>query len=113
VNFDLVNYILRQRGWSGRTFGDGRRTGGITKHIEKELNEIRAAPGDLEEWMDVIILGLDGAWRTGATPEQICEALQAKQDKNLARKFNPPISEDEPSEHIRDESWMPDGAHNH
>jgi len=34
---------MRQREWSERTFGPGKRTGGITAHIAKELDEIRAA----------------------------------------------------------------------
>ena len=56
-------------------------------HIRKELLEIEAAPNDLAEWIDVVILAFDGAWRTGATPEQIVRALIAKQYKNETRKW--------------------------
>ena len=34
-----------------------------------------------------MILALDGAWRSGATPEQIDAAWQAKQAKNEARQW--------------------------
>jgi len=74
---------------------------GLTKHIEKECAEIRAAPEDLTEWIDVIILGLDGYWRAGGSPEILQLLLQTKQDKNIAREWGPPGSEDQPNEHIR------------
>jgi len=35
----------------------------------------------------VVILALDGAWRSGATPEQIIGALVAKQTKNEGRQW--------------------------
>ncbi|MDP5705941.1 dATP/dGTP pyrophosphohydrolase domain-containing protein [Pseudomonas aeruginosa] len=83
--FDL--HLERQRRFSERTFGPGSRAAGVVDHIRKELREIEEAPGDLAEWIDVVILALDGAWRTGATPAQIIEALVAKQTKNEARTW--------------------------
>ena len=43
--------------------------------------------GELEEWVDVIILAMDGAWRCGHTPEQIASAIVAKQTKNEGRTW--------------------------
>ncbi|HBP0273733.1 TPA: DUF550 domain-containing protein [Pseudomonas aeruginosa] len=83
--FDL--HLERQRRFSERTFGPGSRAAGVIDHIRKELREIEEAPGDLAEWIDVVILALDGAWRTGATPAQIIDALVAKQTKNEARTW--------------------------
>lgn len=100
----LADYIKRQGEWSGKTFGHGVRTKGITAHIRKELAEIEAAPHDVEEWVDVVILALDGAWRAGYSPEQICDALDAKQAKNFLRTYPMPLSDDHPSEHIREVS---------
>lgn len=101
--FDFTAHLERQREWSSKTFGRSARAAGIVDHIRKELAEIEAAPADLGEWIDVAILALDGAWRTGATPEQIIAALEAKQAKNEARKW-PPLSEqaeDKATEHDR------------
>jgi hypothetical protein len=84
---DLVAHLRRQRAFSERTFGPGPRTVGIVDHIRKELAEIEAEPFDLAEWIDVVILALDGAWRAGYTPEQIAAALVAKQTKNEARTW--------------------------
>jgi hypothetical protein len=85
--FDLVQHIQRQMRFSVNTFGPGMRTKGVCDHIRKELLEIEAAPGDLEEWIDVLILAIDGAWRSGATSEEIVEQLQAKQTKNEGRTW--------------------------
>jgi hypothetical protein len=85
--FDFADHLQRQREFSERTFGPGARAKGVVAHIRKELLEIEAAPDDLAEWIDVAILALDGAWRTGATPQQIIDALVAKQTKNEARTW--------------------------
>jgi hypothetical protein len=87
LQFDLVQHLRRQSEFSARTFGPGPRVEGVTDHIEKELKEVRESGGALDEWVDVIILGLDGAWRSGATPEQIVAAIEAKQTKNEGRKW--------------------------
>lgn len=85
VYFNFQDHLARQAAFSEHTFGPGARTKGVVDHIRKELTEIEADPGDLKEWIDVVILALDGAWRTGATPIQIIEALIAKQLKNESR----------------------------
>lgn len=85
--FDFAAHLQRQREFSERTFGPGARAKGVVAHIRKELLEIEAAPDDLAEWIDVVILALDGAWRTGATPQQIIDALVAKQAKNEGRTW--------------------------
>jgi hypothetical protein len=84
---DLVDYISRQREWSRVTFGPGSRTEGIIEHIRKELTEVEASPYDVMEWVDLIILALDGAWRAGYEPEQILDALKRKQGINFIRKW--------------------------
>lgn len=102
----LDDYLARQIDFSRRTFGEGRRTLGVTAHIGKELDEIRANPDDLSEWIDVMILAMDGYWRHGGTPDTLMRDLQAKQDKNLARKWPKPTSEDVPVEHDRSEDAL-------
>ena len=85
--FDLIAHLHRQCAFSLRTFGPGERTQGLIDHIQKELDEIADDPTDLSEWIDVVILALDGAWRIGATSEQIVAALLEKQAKNEARQW--------------------------
>lgn len=102
MSWTITNYLREQRKWSSRTFGDGKRTIGITKHIEKELAEIREAPDDLAEWIDVMILALDGYWRHGGTPETLARDLSQKQAKNFRRAWPPPQPEDHPTEHLHE-----------
>lgn len=89
LQFDLVQHLRRQAEFSLRTFGPGERVAGVCDHIRKELvevqNDAEAGLPVLAEWIDVIILACDGAWRSGATPEQIVAALVAKQTKNEGR----------------------------
>ena len=89
-NYDPVidaEHLWRQKQWSLKTFGPGTRLLGVLDHIRKELAEIEADPTDLSEWVDVIILAFDGAWRAGWEPQQIIDAIKAKQAKNEARKW--------------------------
>ena len=87
MTFDLIKHLERQRRFSMNTFGPGMRTNGVCDHIRKELKEVEAQPEDLEEWVDVILLALDGAWRSGHEPLDICKAIAAKQTKNENRQW--------------------------
>ena len=100
---ELERYIERQREWSLNTFGPGVRDEGISNHIRKELTEIQEAPGDVMEWIDVIILALDGALRNGYSPADITAALLSKQAINLEREWPDwrQFKNGEPIEHIR------------
>jgi hypothetical protein len=82
---DLIKHIQRQRNFSTKAFGPGERTTGIIDHIKKELKEIADDPTDIEEWVDVILLAIDGAWRAGHTPLEIADAIRLKQAKNEER----------------------------
>ena len=100
---DLHDHLERQMTFSLNTFGPGTRTKGILDHIRKELEEIEAAPFDLEEWVDLILLALDGAWRSGHSPGAICCGIEAKLFKNERRAWpdwrTAPV--DQAIEHIR------------
>ena len=102
--YDLIAHLLRQRAFSRATFGPGMRSQGVIDHIRKELKEIEAeieAPIPnkerlLSEWVDVILLGLDGAWRCldesnmgrqDNTAGTIAHAIEKKQSKNEMRDW--------------------------
>ena len=106
----IIDHLEKQIAWSRRTFGDGPRTKGIIEHIRKELLEIEAEPRSLEEWIDVVILGLDGAWRAGYRPDQIVDMLRHKQAVNERRTWPNPTSEDVAIEHVR-EDGQPSTCH--
>lgn len=98
---DLRAHLIRQIGFSFNTFGPGNRTQGVIDHIKKELREIEGEPHSVEEWIDVAILALDGAWRAqlggyqnrlpresvALAADQIIATLVAKQARNEARTW--------------------------
>lgn len=105
--------IDRQRKWSDQTFGPGTRTEGVLRHIEKEIEEVRRSGGaDLKEWLDIIILAIDGATRAGALGEDLIDGYHEKMRENFERAWPDwrDFSEDEPIEHIRRQiaATMPD-----
>jgi len=72
---DFVAHLTRQFVFSRATFGPKPRTQGVIQHIKKELKEVEEcyAQGYDEtiahseaslEWVDVVILGLDGLMRS-------------------------------------------------
>lgn len=85
--FDLIAHLHRQRAFSEKAFGPGSRLKGVLDHIRRELAEVEAAPNDPSEWADLILLALDGAWRSGLDPEQVAAAIEAKQTKNEGRTW--------------------------
>lgn len=81
------SHIALQQEWSRKTFGPGARTQGLIEHIRKELLEIETDPTDISEWVDVIILALDGAWRSGHTPREIIYKYHEKIRINQQRTW--------------------------
>jgi hypothetical protein len=101
---NLITHIERQKNFSLRTFGPGQRTQAVIDHIRKELKEIEKEPEDLEEWIDVVMLALDGAWRAGHEPQNIANKLAEKLVKNESRNWPDWLTSDpnKAIEHIRD-----------
>jgi len=79
--------IQRQLEWSAETFGPSVRRG-VIDHIKKELKEVEESGlTDVEEWIDIMILAIDGAWRGGGTPQQIIKAYKEKMERNFQREW--------------------------
>jgi hypothetical protein len=99
----LRRILSRQREWSLRTFGPGRRTQGLLRHIEEECAEVDQSNHDLFECIDVLILALDLCWRSGDDIDQIELALHAKMTANESRKWASLdwIGEDAKINHVR------------
>src|SRR5580698_7850183 len=94
---DFAKRFKRVIKWSKKTFGSEYNYHGIIDHIEQELDEIRNQPYDIVEWIDCVILSLDGAWRCAttsypkATPEElvgiVLSVWKQKVDINEKRKW--------------------------
>jgi len=95
---DLKQHLIRQMAFSHATFGPGERTAGVIDHIRKELVEVEEADGESTEWVDVVILALDGLTRRLAyvngerrdpheVAETACRMIEGKQSRNEARDW--------------------------
>ena len=106
MSVGLVEIIIWQKEFSAKTFGAHLQLPGLIKHLKKEIAEIEATSGaDLMEWVDLILLAIDGAWRnTGASAEEITAAILRKQSINRGRRWPDmrDVRDGEPAEHIRD-----------
>lgn len=84
-------YLFEQMLFSETTFGPGPRVYGVTDHMRKELDEVielwESDKPTGPEWIDLIILAIDGAWRSGMTPKQIIAGVREKLAKNKKRKW--------------------------
>lgn len=96
----LFHSLGKHRDWTFDTAGPGLRTEGLLTHIAKESDEIRKDPTDRKEWIDIILLGMDGYYRTGGTHWTLIEDLIEKIEKILRRKWAK-VSGDQPMEHTR------------
>lgn len=84
-SYDLIYHLYRQKAFCLETFGPNYK--GVLNHVRKEIKEIEAAPDDLEEHIDLILLAFSSALYTGCTPEEIANMLEAKQKKNELRTW--------------------------
>ena len=95
---DLQQHLIRQMAFSHARFGPGERTNGVIDHIRKELDEVSEANGESSEWVDVVILALDGLTRRLAycngqrsdpqrVAEMACAMIEGKQTRNEARTW--------------------------
>lgn len=67
MDVTFKDYLLRQMAFSRGTFGPGERFNGVLDHIEKEIAELRELPNAHarpSEWVDIVILALDGLTRS-------------------------------------------------
>jgi hypothetical protein len=75
--------------FSDKAFGPASFRGplGPLKHLEKEAREAQAAPDDVEEYADCLLLVFDAARRAGFTIYQLFDVAMLKVEKNKAREW--------------------------
>lgn len=118
---NLEEHLKRQFAFSRATFGPGERRAATLDHIRKEIAEVEAADGDSAEWVDLVILSLDGLMRqlawAGRDPRHdpgvdptvvtrtVCAMVLGKQTRNEQRQWPDwrTADPDKAIEHIRDE----------
>lgn len=107
-DFAQMFFELYQRHaeWSRANFGRDDQSGPCRplNHMAKEVQEALAAPDDIKEYADLLILWMDATRRAGYTPLDVLRAAVAKMGENERRpwpKFDPTADPCTPTEHIR------------
>lgn len=97
-------WLDKRYGWSLGTFGRGCQTKRLIAHIQCELKEIETAPVDLMEWVDLILLALDGAARAGHSSKAVINGIHEKHEINLKREWSKREGDEEsPFFHVKQE----------
>lgn len=112
----LEEHMRRAMAFSRATYGPGERTQGLIDHIGKELKEVENNPDfgiRSQEWVDVVILGLDAMWRAlhaegvpwDEIPERIASDIAQKQTRNENRDWPDwrTVPKDKAIEHVSEE----------
>lgn len=79
----LAGVFDRRAAWSLRTFGAGDKYKGVVEHIRRELAEIEADPSSLVEWVDVVMLAMDGALERESGAAAMQAALSASLERGV------------------------------
>ena len=101
MQIDLKQHLIRQMKFSHATFGPGQRMEGVLDHMKKEIVEVIDSGGDSDEWVDLVLLALDGLTRRFAylegtdtyslplevAAEEAVRAIVAKQEANEGRTW--------------------------
>jgi hypothetical protein len=104
AQFEFNRFMEERREWALKQFPT-QSCESVCRHIEKELTEIRACNTDLVEWIDVVLLAMEGYCRSGGNASDIFSAMKAKHAVNLTRKWQKPNG-DEPIEHVREPAMI-------
>ena len=91
--------------WSQATFGSDAEHGplGPLKHLQHEADEAMAAPTDITEFADILLLLIDAARRAGHSWNGIVDAADTKLHTVLMHRTYPTPEGDEPSFHVKKE----------
>lgn len=87
--FLLFNWLNKQRRWSFENHGNDEKTVAVLQTIYGEVVSTNGQPKDVNLWIRIIVLALEGALRQGFTPHEICEALEKKQIEYMAKDEEP------------------------
>lgn len=116
MTLDLKSHLLRQMAFSHQAYGPGERRKGVCDHLKKEIEEMEKGHGESAEWVDIVILALDGLTQRLAycygdsrndpidVAETACRMIEAKQGRNEGRTWPDwrTAPADQAIEHVRE-----------
>lgn len=103
----LLRFLSEKWEHSQRVFGP-QTTTGVLNHVRSEVEEIQEEPTDITEWVDLILLGMDGAMRScpdpKTAPQEVVRAIRDKFEVVKKRQYPDwrTLAPDEASYHEKD-----------
>ena len=88
---NLPTYLDAVWANSKRAHGAQRPPVAPLHEAHARLREVEDNPQGLYGWVDLIIAGIEGGLRSGATPFALAQALVNRQQQEGARKIPPPL----------------------
>lgn len=104
--FDFKTFVEKKMAHSYATWPE-QSLKGVLAHARKECDEIEQEINnpdglvDASEWVDLLLLSIDGAIRSGLSSSDLIRELERKHQINTLRKWPKPASPDHPGEHER------------
>jgi hypothetical protein len=97
---DFVELWREQEAFSEATF-PGITPLAVARHLRSEADELIASPTDRLEWVDALLLSIDGARRAGMTCDELLALAFRKIEINRQRQWPAVVDVNESVEHIR------------
>jgi hypothetical protein len=89
---DLPTFLATQATISQAAYGRQRHPGAAVGDVHGALNRANGDPLSVYSWVDVILAGVEGALRSGATPFAIAQALMNRQNQMAATRHPPHLA---------------------
>ena len=89
---DLPTFLAAQKTISEAAYGRQRHPGAPVADVGAALQRANGDPLDLYVWVDLILAGVEGALRSGATPFASAQALVNRQGQMEATKHPPQLA---------------------
>mgnify|MGYP001589645832 CR=1 FL=1 len=88
---NLTTFVSRSWDSSKRRFGLQRPAGVAVREAQQHLRVAEVDPESMYAWVNVILAGIEGGLRAGATPFALAQALVNAQNYEGASRVPPPL----------------------
>ena len=99
--WDFFKVMENWAKWSDSVWGENRPPNGTVNHLVEEAAELAENPTDIMEYVDVIMLAVDGLRQAGFDFAEFTDAAIKKLAINKAREWGP-VDENGVSRHVKD-----------
>ncbi|HET6346365.1 MAG TPA: dATP/dGTP pyrophosphohydrolase domain-containing protein [Myxococcota bacterium] len=88
----VAEYVKAQRDISLRIYGHQRSDHAAVHELQSRLRTVQEDPTSLYGWVDIILAGLEGGLRSGASAYALAQALINRQNELAAKRVPPTLA---------------------